>query len=165
LGSWLAVFLGSSNHAFLGNVLREELGISYGIRTAYLGRGLEVVTSTRSEWTGQVLEKVRGALERVRKGTFSQEDFESSRKRFKAQLILGDSTLGGRIIRGSLFGDPTQDWASIFSKNVDAMTREQFVKAIGPLLDSRFRVELISGQSTAIEKSLREKKIKFSVVK
>ncbi len=163
--------LGGYFNSRLNSLIRDKLGLTYAISSAVTySKDLGIFTiasSTRNEAVGTLIQKTMGVLEGLKQGPIPQEEVEMAKNYLTGGFPLSVSTLNavaGRWVSGELF-DLGSGYLNEFVTKVENVSASQILTAVNKVFKLDQASIVISGDSSKIEKSLKEAKyIKFKKV-
>ncbi|BAS26630.1 M16 family metallopeptidase [Limnochorda pilosa] len=162
---WLAVQVynyvlgGGGFSSRLMQVVRSELGQTYGIGTGYTAYrfpgGMQLGTFTRNDSVWATLDAIRQELGRFRDEGISEAELAAAKSHLLGSFPLQMETLSGMAgtIAEALFYDGTLDAIRTYPEQVASLTRAQVNAAIKAHLDpERFAVVLL-GDPAVLEEA------------
>jgi zinc protease len=159
--------LGEYFNSRLNLLIRDQLGLTYGINSAYsYNRDFAAFTigaATRNEMVGQLIQRTIGVLKDLKKGPLPPEELQTAKEYLVGGFPLSVSTLGAiasRWIGGYAF-DLGPGYLNEFVPKVNAVTAEQAQAAITRYFKLDDLIITVAGDAEAIGKSLRGSKLSF----
>lgn len=158
--------IGELFNSRLNLVLRDELGLTYGIGSAFsYSRALAVFgvsAATRNEAVGELVSRTVTILDDFKKSPASvskafADEVTASKEFLTGGFPLATSTLGrvaGRWLVGEFF-ELGPDYLNEFASKVNQVTPEQVVAAASKHFDLEHLSIVIAGDQTQILKSLQ----------
>lgn len=154
--------LGEFFNSRLNSVIRDRLGLTYGISSAvnhtkdfsYLG----VTSSTANPNVGKLMSETLSILKSMKDGDILSEEVAYSKDYLLGGYPLSVSTLGAiatRWLSGVVY-DLGPDFLNEYVAKVRAVERKDVVDAVGKAFDLSDVVMVVSGDAKKIEPSLRE---------
>ncbi len=150
----------------LNLLIRDKLGLTYGIRSEFLYRKdlgvFQVSAATQSASAGKLVKKVIDVLEDLRKGPISREEVDTAKGFLQGSFALGLSSpyrLAARWVAIRQLG-LGGDYLEKYSERVGAVTVDQVLKAVEKNFNLKKMVIIAAGDAKTIQKSLKEAGIK-----
>ncbi len=161
--------LGEYFNSRLNSVIRDRLGLTYGISSSvnyskefsYLG----VTSSTANANTGKLVKETLSILKSMKDGDILNEEVQYSKDYLLGGYPLTVSTLGAiatRWLSGVIY-ELGPDFLNEFSAKIRGVERKDVVQAVSDAFNLDQQVIVIAGDAKQIEPSLKEygyKKIK-----
>ncbi|MBC7691072.1 MAG: insulinase family protein [Methylotenera sp.] len=153
--------LGEYFNSRLNAVIRDQLGLTYGIESGFaysqdLTR-FGISSATQTENTGKVIAKTLEILKAVKGGDISEEEVKLSKQYLVGGYPLSVSTLGAVATRwatGYLF-KLGPEYLNEFSSKIGAVTRPEVVESVAKNFDLDHLTIVVAGDAEAIKKSLK----------
>lgn len=153
--------LGEYFNSRLNSVLREQMGLTYGISSGFsyskeLGRFV-IATSSRNESIGRVIKQVLQVVRGMRNGPIGDSEVAQARDYLAGGYPLGLSTsasIASRWLGRRLFGLPEDD-LNQFVPAIRSVTTEQVRQAMRRHLDPDGLKIVIAGDERPIADSLK----------
>lgn len=154
--------LGEYFESRLNSVIRDRLGLTYGIDSDIsFSRDLAVFSiqsSTRSEMTGDVIRKAEDILRDVRDNGVTDEEVATAKDYLIGGFPIGASTLSSvasRWLAGYIYGLGT-DYLNEFIPHIRAVTTAEVSAAVKKHLDVDHLTIVVAGERGLIEPSLKK---------
>ena len=146
----------------LNTVLRDKMGITYGISSSFsYSKDLAeftVSSSTRNETVGQLVQKTLDILRDFKKGNISDEEIQMAKEYLAGGFPLSVSTLSSIAMRWivGLIYNLSPEYLNEFVPKIKQITRTEVVQAVAKDFDLDHLVVVIAGDPVPILKSLKE---------
>jgi predicted Zn-dependent peptidase len=159
-------FLGEYFNSRLNLIVRDRLGLAYGIQSSltYLKKGafLTIASATAASNSGKLHEEVIRQLRLMRAADILAGEVETAKDYLIGGYPLAVSTLGAvasRWLAGHSF-NLGPGYMNEFVSKISVVTREALVQSVDEAFKLDKLVTVYAGDAKAIEKSLREKGFK-----
>lgn len=154
--------LGEYFNSRLNSVLRDQMGLTYGIGSSFSyskeAGHFSITSSTRNEAVGTLLKKSLEVVRTLRAGPLGEEETGQAKEYLAGGFPLTVSTINAiasRWLGGYLFGLPSDD-LNRFVPGIQKVTAEGVLKAVRKHIDpDRFFI-VVAGDGEPIIKSLKE---------
>lgn len=157
--------LGEYFNSRLNALLRDKLGLTYGIGSAFsYSRELAIFTitsATRNESVGPLIARAKETLAELVRGPIPEEEAKVAREYLEGSFPLGTSTLGAvaaRWLAGYVY-DLGPGYLNEFVPRVRAVTAAQALAAARKHLDPGRLTVVVAGDAKEIGKSLAAAKL------
>jgi zinc protease len=157
--------LGEYFNSRLNALLRDKLGLTYGISSGFSYAkefaNLTIGSATRNETVGDVIRETLNVLDGLKKGSISQEEVSMAREYLQGGFPLSASTLGAVALRwlsGYIF-NLGPEYLNEFIPKVGAVTVVDVAAAVKRHFDLSGTVIVVSGNAAEIERSLIKAKL------
>ena len=154
--------LGEYFHSRLNTLIRDQLGLTYGIGSGYsYNRELATLTvsaATRNEATGQLIKKSLEVLRGLKSGPIPEEEVSTAKEYLVGGFPLSTATLegvAGRWIMSDLYG-LGPDRLNEFVPKVSAVKSADVVSAVSSSFDLDHLVIAVAGDAKTIEPALKK---------
>jgi len=154
--------LGEYFNSRLNSLIRDKLGLTYGISSGFsYSRDLAVLTissATRNESVGELVDKTIGVLKAMKKGPIPSEEVDMAKEYLIGGFPLSTSTLGAvatRWMAGYLF-DLGPNYLNEFVSKVSNVNADDVQKSVTRDFDLDHLVIVIAGDAKSIMASLKE---------
>jgi len=154
--------LGEYFNSRLNSLIRDKLGLTYGISSGFsYSRDLAVLTissATRNESVGELVDKTIGVLKGMKKGPIPSEEVDMAKEYLIGGFPLSTSTLGAvatRWMAGYLF-NLGPNYLNEFVSKVSAVNAPDVQQSTSRDFDLDHLVIVIAGDAKAIISSLKE---------
>jgi zinc protease len=154
--------LGEYFNSRLNSLIRDKLGLTYGISSGFAySRDMAVLTissATRNESVGELVDKTIGVLKGMKKGPIPSDEVDMAKEYLIGGFPLSTSTLGAvatRWMAGYLF-DLGPNYLNEFVSRVSAVTADDVQKSVTRDFDLDHMVIVIAGDAKSIIASLKE---------
>lgn len=159
--------LGEYFNSRLNLLIRDQLGLTYGISSSYTyNRDFAAFTiraATRNETAGQLIQRTIGVLTALKKGPLPEEEVQTAKEYLVGGFPLSVSTLGlvaSRWMGGHVY-DLGPNYLNEFMPKVSAVNAKQVQAAIAKYFNLDEIVITVAGDANAIGKSLRGSRLEF----
>lgn len=159
--------LGEYFNSRLNLLIRDQLGLTYGISSAYAyNRDFAAFTigaATRNETVGQLILRTIGVLKDLKKGPLPSEELQTAKEYLVGGFPLSVATLAAVASRwmGGYVFDLGPNYLNEFVPKVNSVTAEQVQAAFTKYFRLDDLVITVAGDAEAIGKSLRGSKLSF----
>ena len=157
--------LGEYFNSRLNALIRDKLGLTYGISSTYsFNEDLATFTissATGNETVGQLIRRTVEVLRDFKSGPILPEEVTEAREYLTGSFPLRTSTLSAVAsgwLAAHLYGLP-DDYLNRFVPAVNAVTAEQVMKAVRETFDLDHLTVAVAGDAEGVEQSLRESKL------
>ena len=157
----LNALLGEYFHSRLNTVIRDQLGLTYGINSSFgfsLSLGTFAISSaTRNETAGTLIKKTREILEDIKSGNISEEEVVMAKEYLIGGFPLSVATLNdvaSRWLNGYVF-DLGPEYLNGLVPRIAGVTREQVIAAAKKHLDLAHLTVVVAGDPAPILTSLK----------
>lgn len=147
---------GATFGAKLGDRIRTELGLAYGVESSFnFGTDFEtflMATRTKSESTLKVIEEMRRILTDMVNGGITQEELDLARERLLGRLIFEYEQPYNTVVarmRYDYFGYPP-DYLKIYQREIEAITLDELKEVLPKYLFPGQLKLMIVGDKNAI---------------
>jgi zinc protease len=154
--------LGEYFNSRLNSVLRDQLGLTYGIssqlRYSQYHSLFTVGAATANPTAGQLLKRAMAILEDVRDHGVTDEELTLSKEYLLGSFPLGVATLGsvaGRWTNGYLL-DLGEEYLNGFIPKISAVTRAEVESSLRRYLRLGQAIVVVAGDGDALEASLKQ---------
>lgn len=159
--------LGEYFNSRLNSVIRDKLGLTYGISSAFSYSqdlaNFGISSSTRNEATGQLIQKTLEILKKLKDEPIPQEEIQMAKEYLVGGYPLSVSTLGSvaaRWLSGYVY-DLGPDYLNEFVPKVNAVTQTEVQNAVKKHFDLNHLVMVVAGDGAEMTKSLSQSKIRY----
>ncbi|MBL7715056.1 MAG: insulinase family protein [Bdellovibrionales bacterium] len=162
--------LGEYFHSRLNSLIRDQLGLTYGIgsQISYnLEQGrFRIASATGNKKVGTLIHKTLNVVEEVVSGQITDEEVKTAKQYLMGSFPLGMSTLASvanRWVAGH-FGQMGPDYLNEFLPKISAVTKDEVVKALQKEIRPKRFFIVVAGDAKVLRPALEEegfKKIKL----
>jgi zinc protease len=154
-------FLGEQFNSRLNSVLRDQMGLTYSIRSGFSYSkdyaDFNIVTATRSETTGQLVKKVIEVLREFKEGQITEDEINTAKSYLVGGFPLGNSTLlavASRWLAGFIY-DLGPQYLNEFIPRIQSVTLKEIQSAIKKDFNMDQLYVVVAGDAQEIRKSLK----------
>jgi zinc protease len=158
--------LGEYFNSRLNLLIRDKLGLTYGISSAFSYSKdfatFTISSATRNEMVGQLIRHTLEVLKDLKKGPLPAEEVKTAKEYLVGGFPLSTSTLGAvasRWLAGYIY-DLGPNYLNEFVPKVSAVTTEQVLAAVAKDFRLDDLVITVAGDAKAITKSLDDAKLR-----
>lgn len=157
----LNALVGEYFHSRLNTVIRDQLGLTYGIGSSFnFSQTLAtfaISSATRNETVGTLVKKTREILESIRSGDISEDEVKMAKEYLVGGFPLSVATLNdvaSRWLSGYVF-EMGPEYLNGYVPRISAVTREQVISAAKQHLDLGHMTVVVAGDPEPILGSLK----------
>jgi zinc protease len=155
---------GGSLSSRLGDRVRQQEGLSYGVRSSVVSRTKDgrvdfiLYAITNPENKDRLVEVIREELDRLRKDGVTEDELQRAKESYlQASRVrrTGDGALAGELV-GTIFNERTMEYHAEHERRIQAATVQSVNQAIRSYIVPEKMVTAIAGDFAAAEKTDNE---------